>query len=233
MNSQKSVTANFALSAATTNSFFVRQQYMNFLDREPDAGGFSGWVDALNGGLTRANLIETFMDSEEFYFQGKFIARAYLGILTRDADYAGFRAWLEVLLDGMSREQIVQFFLESGEFQAKFGRNLTNSQFVDRMYANVLLRSADVGGFNAWVGGLNSGQITRAQAALIFLDSLEFQSLSASQNRLDVSLLYFGLLQRDPDRGGFSAWVEALNSGLPFTMAIDAFLMSGEYRAKR
>jgi hypothetical protein len=233
MNSQKSVTANFTLSAATTNSFFVRQQYVDFLDREPDAGGFSGWVDALNGGLTRANLIETFMDSEEFYFQGKFIARAYLGILTRDADYAGFRAWLEVLLDGMSREQIVQFFLESGEFQAKFGSNLTNSQFVDRMYANVLLRSADVGGFNAWVGGLNSGQITRAQVALIFLDSLEFQSLSASQNRLDVSLLYFGLLQRDPDPGGFSAWVEALNSGLPFTMAIDAFLMSGEYRAKR
>ena len=125
MNSQKSVTANFTLSAATTNSFFVRQQYVDFLDREPDAGGFSGWVNALNSGLTRANLIETFMDSEEFYFQGKFIARTYLGILTRDADYAGFRAWLEVLLDGMSREQIVQFFLDSGEFKAKFGSNLT------------------------------------------------------------------------------------------------------------
>jgi len=233
MNSQKSVTANFTLSAATTNSFFVRQQYVDFLDREPDAGGFSGWVDALNGGLTRANLIETFVDSEEFYFQGKFIARAYLGILTRDADQAGFRAWLDVLLDGMSREQIVQFFLDSGEFKAKFGSNLTDAQFVDRMYANVLLRSADTGGLNAWVGVLNSGQMTRAQVALIFLDSLEFQSLSVSQNRLDVSLLYFDLLQRDPDPGGFSAWVEALNSGLPFTMAIDAFLMSGEYRAKR
>jgi Domain of unknown function (DUF4214)/Divergent InlB B-repeat domain len=232
MNSQKSVTANFALSAAPINSF-VRQQYLDFLDREPGSAETSAWVNALNNGLPSSSLIEAFMDSEEFYFGGKFIARTYLGILTRDADYAGFRAWLEVLLDGMSREQIVQFFLESGEFQAKFGSNLTNSQFVDRMYANVLLRSADVGGFNAWVGGLNSGQITRAQVALIFLDSLEFQSLSASQNRLDVSLLYFGLLQRDPDPGGFSAWVEALNSGLPFTMAIDAFLMSGEYRAKR
>ena len=42
MNSQKSVTANFALSAATTNSFFVRQQYLDFLDREPDAGGHFG-----------------------------------------------------------------------------------------------------------------------------------------------------------------------------------------------
>ena len=94
------------------------------------------------------------MDSGEFYFKGKFIARAYRGILTRNADHAGFRAWLEVLLNGMSREQIVQFFLDSGEFQTKFGSTLTNAQFVDRMYANVLLRSADVGGFNAWVGGL-------------------------------------------------------------------------------
>jgi hypothetical protein len=74
--------------------------------------------------------------------------------------------------------------------------------------------------------------MTRAQVALSFLDSVEFQSLSVSQNRLDVSLLYFGLLQRDPDPGGFSAWVEALNSGLPFTTAIDGFLMSGEYQAK-
>jgi hypothetical protein len=45
----------------------------------------------------------------------------------------------------MSREQIVQVFLESSEFQAKFGGSLTNEQFVDRMYANVLLRLADMG----------------------------------------------------------------------------------------
>ena len=234
MNSQKSVTANFALSAAAAPiDSFVRQQYLDFLDREPGSAETSAWVNALNNGLPSSSLIEAFMGSEEFYFRGKFIARTYLGILTRDPDHAGFRNWLEVLLNGISREQIVQSFLDSGEFKAKFGSNLTDAQFVDRMYANVLLRSADMGGLNAWVGVLNSGQMTRAQVALSFLDSVEFQSLSVSQNRLDVSLLYFGLLQRDPDPGGFSAWVGALNSGLPFTMAIDAFLMSGEYQAKR
>jgi hypothetical protein len=126
----------------------------------------------------------------------------------------------------------VQFFLDSGEFKAKFGSNLTDAQFVDKMCTNVLLRAADTGGLNAWVGVLNSGQMTRAQVTLSFLDSVEFQSLSVSQNRLDVSLLYFDLLQRDPAPAEVSAWVEALNSGLPFTMAIDAFLMSGEYQAK-
>ena len=210
-------------SPLSNNGFFVRQQYLDFLDREPDSGGFSGWVNALNNGLPRSSLVEAFMGSGEFYFKGKFIARTYLGILTRDADHAGFRAWLEVLLDGMSREQIVQFFLDSGEFKAKFGSNLTNAQFVDRMYANVLLRSADPGGLNAWVGVLNSGQMTRAQVALSFLDSVEFQSLSVSQNRMDVSLLYFDLLRRDPDPGGFSAWVGALDSGVPFASVIDGF----------
>jgi aldose sugar dehydrogenase len=224
----------FVLSSdsATENAIFVRQQYLDFLDREPASVETSAWVNALNNGLPRSSLIEGFMGSEEFYFRGKFIARTYLGILTRDPDHAGFRAWLEVLLDGMSREQIVQFFLDSGEFKAKFGSNLTDAEFVDKMYANVLLRSADTGGLNAWVGALNSGQMTRAQVALGFLDSVEFQSLSVSQNRVDVSLLYFDMLRRDPDPGGFSGWVGALNSGVPRTSVIEGFLNCFEYEAR-
>jgi glucose/arabinose dehydrogenase len=105
---------------------FVREQYLDFLDREPDPGGFSGWVSALDSGLSKADLIEAFMNSGEFRFEGMFIAQSYLGILTRDADQAGFRGWLAALLSGVSREQIVQLFLNSGEFQSRFGSNLTN-----------------------------------------------------------------------------------------------------------
>ena len=127
------------------NSAFVFQQYIDFFDREPDAGEVSPWVSALDRGLSKADLIEVFMDSEEFRFEGKFITQTYLGILTRDADYAGFRGWLGALLVGLSREQIVQVFLDSGEFQSSFGSNLTNGQFVERMYNNILLRSSDPG----------------------------------------------------------------------------------------
>ena len=147
---------------------FIRQQYLDFLDREPDSGELFFWVTQLNGGLPRASLIAAIMDSSEFQLKGKFIAQTYLGILNRDADHGGFRPWLGALLAGVSREQIVQGFLDSGEFQANFGSSLTNGQFVERMYLNVLTRAADSGGFNFWVGQLNSGQLTRAQVSVEF-----------------------------------------------------------------
>ena len=70
---------------------FVLEQYVDFLDREPGPGELVAWVNALNGGFPRASLIDAFMDSGEFRFEGKFIAQTYLGILTRDADVGGLR----------------------------------------------------------------------------------------------------------------------------------------------
>ena len=211
---------------------FVLEQYVDFLDREPGPGELAAWVNALNGGYPRASLIEAFMDSGEFHFKGKFIAQTYLGILTRDADVGGFEGWLGALLAGASREQIVQAFLVSGEFQSGFGSNLTNAQFVERMYNNILLRPSDPGGFNGWVQVLNSGQLTRAQVALSFLDSGEFQNLDASQNRVNISLLYFDMLRRDPDAGSFSAWEGELDAGLPLTSVLEGFLNSIEYKTR-
>jgi len=216
----------------TENAFFVRQQYLDFLDREPDPERFTAWVNALNRGLSQANMIETFIDSGEFYFKGRSIAQAYLGLLARDADHAGFRAWLEVLLEGVPREEMVQFFLDSDEFKARFGNNLSNEQFVATMYATVLLRGPDAGGFDSWVKQLNTGQLTRAQVALGFLDSTEFQNLAASQIRVDISLLYFEMLRRDPDGGGFSYWIGLLNDGVPLTSVIGGFLNSTEYQSR-
>ena len=198
------------------NSAFVFQQYIDFLDRSRCWGSFC-LGECVGSGLSKADLIEAFMDSEEFRFEGEFIAQVYLGILTRDAEYSGFRGWLGLLLAGASPEQIVQAFLVSGEFESRFGSNLTNAQFVERMYNNILLRPSDPGGFNGWLQVLNSGQLTRAQLALSFLDSGEFQNLDVSQNRVDLSLLYFDMLRRDPDAGEFfQAWVIGKSSMLEY-----------------
>jgi hypothetical protein len=172
------------------------------------------------------------MDSAEFRQKGKFIVQTYFGILARDPGHDEFRDWLGALLEGMTREEIAHVFLESNEFKSRFGTNLSNAKFVERMYANVLLRKPETAGFNFWVGQLNNRRMTRAQVALAFLDSIEFQNLITSQNRVDILSLYFNLLRRDPDAKGFAAWVEALHSGLPLSSAINAFLMSEEYQSQ-
>ena len=214
------------------NAAFVQQQYLDFLDREPDSPGGSFWTNQLESGLPRANLIEFFMDSEEFRFKGKFIAQTYFGILARVADYDGFRGWLGGLLNGVSREQIVQAFLNSAEFQANFGSTLTNGQFVERMYLNVLQRFPDLDGFNFWLGQLDGGFMTRAQVALNFLDSEEFQHSQPIQDWVNVSLLYFDMLRRNPDLNELLGWVEALDGGIPLLSVIDGFLNSEEYKAR-
>jgi len=74
--------------------------------------------------------------------------------------------------------------------------------------------------------------MTRVQVALEFLDSAEFQNLAVSQNRVDVSLLYFDMLRRDPDLGGFAAGVGAMNAGVPLASVIEGFLNSIEYKTR-
>ena len=210
---------------------FVTQEYQDFLDRQPDPGGLSGWVAALNVGMPRAQLIADFMGSAEFAGKGLFVAQAYVGLLGRDADYNGFRGWLSWLENGGSQIGLVDAFLNSGEFQNNFGSNLTDTQFVTLMYQNVLLRQPDSGGLNGWLSYLASGG-TRGQVALSFLQSAEFAQLKSSQNRVTISLLYFDMLRRQPDPGGFTGWVTALNSGTAVTDIITSFLNSQEYSSR-
>ena len=215
------------------NQQFVTQQYEDFLDRQPDSQGLNAFTSDLNNGsMTRPQMIADIMGSQEFAGKGRFVAQAYIGIMARDADYNGFRGWLGWLENGGTELGLVDAFINSGEFQSNFGSNLDNGQFVTRMYENVLLRQPDSGGYNYFVGQLNNGQMTRAQVGLVFLQSTEFQKLAASQNRVSISLLYFDMLRRQPDSGGFSAYVSQLNSGTSLTSITSSFLNSSEYAAR-
>ena len=77
---------------------FVTQQYLDFLGRSPDNAGLSHWVSQLNAGsVTRAQLIESFMYSNEF--QGRFgpLVRLYTAYFRRVPDYAGLMHWFNAM----------------------------------------------------------------------------------------------------------------------------------------
>ena len=64
-------------------------------------------------------------------------------------------------------------FLGSAEYLA---RNRTNPAYVSDLYYGMLRRPADVGGFNYWVGQLNSSAKTREQERQEFLSAPEVVS---------------------------------------------------------
>jgi hypothetical protein len=79
-----------------TVPFFVRQQYIDFLGREPDPAGYQGWQDLLNkcapgdASCDRIAVSSGFFRSPEFQDRGYFIFRFYSAALGRNPFYAEF-----------------------------------------------------------------------------------------------------------------------------------------------
>jgi hypothetical protein len=172
---------------ALDNTAFVTLLYENALHRAPDPGGLNGWVNALNSGVTRAQVVLGFSESQENINnlaapveQGLWVgdlaaaevARLYDTALGRLPDIGGLAGWTHALESGAaSLQAMANGFVGSAEFQARYGA-LDNTGFVTLLYENSLHRAPDPGGLNSWVNALSGGE-TRAQVVLGFSDSPE------------------------------------------------------------
>ena len=211
---------------------FVTQQYLDFLGRSPDSAGLSHWVSQLNAGsVTRAQLIESFMYSNEF--QGRFgpLVRLYTAYFRRVPDYAGLMHWFNAMYpsgggSGASLADVSQAFAQSAEFVNTYGA-LNNADFVTLVYQNVLGRTPDAEGFSYWLGQLNAG-ISRGAMMTGFSESTENQNATA--NSLLITMSYVGMLRREPDATGYAWWLGEVNAGrLRVLDLINGFLNSQEY----
>ena len=218
------------LDVANDNGLFVRQQYLDFLGRPPDAAGLAFWTQRLDaGGISRAELVEVFFGSAEFQDTFAPVIRLYLATFLRFPDEAGLAFWAGAYRGGQPLEQIAAAFVSSAEFAARYG-SLDNAGFVNRIYLNVLGRAADPDGLAFWTNMLNTGQLTRAQLMLRFSESTEFgQSVFAP---VKVFMMYRGMLRRDPDPGGFDFWTSYVRAGNAARALIQQFLDSAEYQAR-
>ena len=84
------------------NTFFVRQQYLDFLLRQPDGTGFNDWLNVLNGcgpdkgwlgsppGCDRVHVSSGFFRSPEFGEKGYWVYRFFEGSLGRRPQFAEF-----------------------------------------------------------------------------------------------------------------------------------------------
>ena len=104
----------------------------------------------------------------------------YQASFGRIPDEAGVRYWVGILdsLDeaGWSEYEKEQYlarqFIESEEFKLLYGTNLTDEDYIDAMYQNVLGRLPDQAGYDFWVGELELG-FTREHILVAFTESEE------------------------------------------------------------
>ena len=206
---------------------FVMQQYRDFLGREGDAAGIQNWVNALTASSrTRAQVIESFFNSQEFSITVAPVVRLYFAAFLRIPDYAGLTNWVNAYRAGMPLAAIAQAFATSAEFLLTYG-NLNNTQYVTLLYNNVLGRAPDAAGLANWVNALNNGTLTRGQVLLGFSESAEY--IQTSGNKVFVVMMYVGMLRRAPEQAGFDNWVAFLNAGNSRLTLIQGFLDAPEY----
>lgn len=183
------------------NSQFIEMLYRTMFARKADAEGKSYWLSLLSTGVSREYVYHGFAESQEFsnlcggfgvergqvslgLYRDKnvnataFIARFYTKMLGRSFDDDGIEYWCEKYLTGKkSIEDIAaDGFLHSDELT---NQNLSNEEFVTRMYETFLNREPEEAGLNDWVSRLETGKETRDTLVFGFTHSQEFAKLKA------------------------------------------------------
>ncbi len=164
-----------------SNSEFVELIYQNVLDRSPDSQGRQDWTSRLDAGMERGVVMEHFSQSNEF--QGNTeaklleheergdIGRLYRAFFVRKPDTQGLHEWIN---RDLPLAEVAEHFVESQEFRTRYG-SISNADFVELIYQNVLDRAPDEQGRAAWNSRLDEGW-TRGQVMIGFSNSPEFRN---------------------------------------------------------
>jgi hypothetical protein len=232
--------------------FFVRQQYRDFLGRDPDQNGLDYWASQMAECGTnlsclhqkRIDVSAAFFQSEEFQQTGSFIYGLFRAGLGRQLSYAEFLAERPRVPGGAnldtSKAALADAFVQRDEFLRKFQDKTTAATFVAALLAQISQSSAinlsaqrDRLIINyLQCRSMNEG---RAQVMRMIADDPEFKQ--AEYNRTFVLMQYFGYLRRAPDQNGYEFWLNVLNLKLPgdpkaHRAMVCAFISSSEYQAR-
>jgi hypothetical protein len=125
-----SVASAFAQSAefqqtygALTNAQFVTLVYQNVLGRAPDIAGYNGWLELLQGGMSRGDMMVGFTESTEYQLNTSsnvFVIMMYEGMLRRAAEQAGYDYWVSYVNSGKDALDLTRGFLNSSEYRNRF-----------------------------------------------------------------------------------------------------------------
>lgn len=168
---------------------FITNLYRELLGRNPDAGGFAYWANAVSSDTSRATVVRAFLDSQEY--RGHFVTTLYVEFLNRAPDAGGLQYFTDLLAANRSEVQILSAIMGSQEYYLRAGG--TSDGFVNAVYRNLLGRSPDAAGMAYWVtlteqaNASTNGQMSRDQVARDMLFTPEGEQKLIDVNYLSVN----------------------------------------------
>ena len=235
-----------AANPLDTAEYFVRQQYVDILNREPDEAGFNYWSDHIlacgNDAACirseRTGVAAAFFIEQEFRQSAAFIYDVYESALGRRPSYNEYTGDRSQIVGGPTLDTLKLLFAESfvarAEFVTRYENNLTAESFVDALLAN-----AQAAGINlssqrdSLIAHYNTGTSLTESRAFVVRDVSESTPVQdANYNSAFVVVEYFGYLQRNPEQAGYVFWLNVLNNGDPgnYRGMVCSFVTSAEYQ---
>jgi hypothetical protein len=221
--------------------FFVKKQYEDFLNRQPDVSGLDFWNNQFASCANDANCIDSkrIVVSAAFFLSTEFQQTGYMVYRLENVSFNRVPSRVKFLMDAQAFGQggdlnqraraFATVLINRPEFKQLYDAR-SNAQYVDALIANTHI-PPDSAERIALISGLAAGTETRASVLLRVSqnDSLYRQEF----NRAFVLMQYFGYLHRDPEQAGFDFWVRILDQmggETGHSNMVEAFIKSLEYR---
>lgn len=210
---------------------FVDRQHVDLTGAAPAASFRQSWSASLaSGAATKGELVSTLRRSSDNVDRVDPAARLYRAFLGRTPDAGGLGYWVQRRRTGSwTLVRIADHFARSSEFTRRYGA-LTDRQFVQRIYTDVLGRAADPAGVDFWARQLEQRRRTRGAVMVGFSESGEYRRAQAEAT--DAAVITIFLLDRAPTNAEVTQWVQRQRQGTPVAVLAQEILDSSAYRAK-
>jgi len=172
----------------------------------------------LDNGQSYKSVATQFANTPEY--DTSVITNLYVTCLGRQPDAPGLALRIGQMQAGMNALDIQAILLGSPEFFARSGGN--NSAFVTALYQNILQRTPDPLGLEAWTAVLTTGQDTIAGVARRIAYSDENRAAI-------VTNLYTTDLERQPDATGLAGYKALLANDITQADLIADFVAAPEF----
>jgi hypothetical protein len=207
------------------DQLFLTQLYPDLFGRPADAAGLAFWAAALDGGQSRAQVVQEMVQTPEYLSNA--VNGLYEQLLHHAADPSGIAYWLSALASGDDMEHVEAAILASDEyFRTRAGG--TSSGYLSALYGDVLGRGVDpaAAAFYGQIPGLGglanefSTSLRESIAASVLTSPEAYQGV--------VQGFYQAYLHRPADAAGLAFWVSALQRGTPQGQVLAAIAGSDE-----